>query len=210
MEKNDEQKCWWWVWELSCTYQLKKRKEMRRKKERAARDVRVCVRAPGFSFLAPGASSFSGNPAIYSLSRQQFPPFLYIYTYILFYFIFFFFSLLEFLPHPIPSHFFGLSARAAMPSFSFQRYRKQPQCDQYHRGAQHWTEVSLKRSRDKGRGYGLDMHCRHSSIQLLLCCPIATLLPPNPQLVYYSRRLSVSSAMHAAFHSSPRECPGSC
>jgi hypothetical protein len=145
MEKNDVQNCWcWWGWELGCTYKLE-RKE--REKKRAARDVR----AP-FSFLAPGVSSFSGNPAIYSLSlflfRQQFPPFFYIY-FILFYFLLFLFLFGVCTP-PHPSSSLDSPARAAMPSFSFQRYRKQPQCDQYHRGAQHWTECESKEKQRPG------------------------------------------------------------
>ena len=121
---------------LYISTQEKKRNEKKKGKSRQRRACTVCA-CSGLFFSRTRRFQFLRQPGdIFSLSSAV-PSFFYIYTYILFYFIFFFFSFLEFLPHPIPSHFFGLSARAAMPSFSFQRYRKQPQCDQYHRGAQH-------------------------------------------------------------------------
>jgi hypothetical protein len=97
--------------------------------------VRACSlffsRTRRFQFLRQPGDIF---PFSLSLSSAVPSFFLYIFYFILFSsFSFPFWSL-----YPTPSQFFfRLSARAAMPSFSFQRYRKQPQCDQYHRGAQH-------------------------------------------------------------------------
>jgi hypothetical protein len=173
MEKNDVQNCWcWWGWELGCTYKLE-RKE--REKKRAARDVR----AP-FSFLAPGVSSFSGNPAIYSLSlflfRQQFPPFFYIY-FILFYFLLFLFLFGVCTP-PHPSSSLDSLLVLLCPPFLSSGTESSRNVINTTEGPNTELSVSLKRSRDQGRGYGLDMHCRHSTIQLLLllsyCDPPAT------------------------------------
>lgn len=161
-----------WAVHINSKEKKEKRKE---KKERAARDVRACSlffsRTRRFQFLRQPGDIFPFSLSFVSSSL------LFFLYFILFYFLLFLFLFGVCTP-PHPSSSLDSLLVLLCPPFLSSGTESSRNVINTTEGPNTELSVSLKRSRDQGRGYGLDMHCRHSTIQLLLllsyCDPPAT------------------------------------